>query len=125
MCFSTVRWVRILKHSGLSQVTLGGSHRHRHRLQHPPVVTVMNTLWVLVLMVLLACLAAADPEAARGGVHFKNRPSQLNRRKSRAKKTPPNPVFRRQHYQPYYMSYQAPYDPTGHGDPHFSYFQGR
>ncbi|XP_045122014.1 uncharacterized protein LOC123510736 [Portunus trituberculatus] len=81
-------------------------------------------VWVLVLLALLVCLAAADPEAARGGVHFKVRPTRRNPRKSQAKKTRPKPVFRTLRYQPYYESYQAPYDPTGHGDPHFSYFQG-
>ena len=78
----------------------------------------------------MVSLAAGLPEAARGGAHVRVRPIRRNSRKSKPKKSKPKAVFQPQYnynyYQTYYEpQYQSPYDPTGHGDPHFSYFQGK
>lgn len=83
-----------------------------------------------VIAILVTLLSFTFTHAARAGIHFRSRPRSQNVRKSK-QNVPKRPVYQSYQpavYQPIYQSgsgYNAPYDPTGHGDPAFSFFQGK
>lgn len=77
----------------------------------------------MVVCLVLLTEAVADP-ARTSGAHFRiRRPIQRASRgqKSKVENKRQSKGIR----PPQYYPYQLPYDPTGHGDPRFSFFLGK